>query len=242
METNEKLKKQAVELRLGGLSYGEIRNKISVPKSTLSSWLKNIALKPKDRKRLYAKVSKYLAQGPYSQKERRAREVENILKEAKDEIDLPLSLETTRMMGAMLYWAEGRKKNGGLELTNSDPLLIYFFVKWLEEIFSMPASGLRMRLNIYSQQNEGQLKKFWSKLTGIPLSNFGKSFVKPPNKFFKKNNLYYGTARVEVPKGGNKKHRIHGWIQKALQDLHPNIDSIERQWTSLKEVKRPVNI
>src|SRR3989344_1985842 len=241
METNEKMKKQAVELRLGGLSYGEIRSKISVPKSTLSSWLKNIALKPKDRKRLYAKVSKYLAQGPYSQKERRAREIENILKEAKDEIALPLSLETTRMMGAMLYWAEGRKKNGGLELTNSDPLLIYFFVKWLEEIFRMPASGLRMRLNIYSQQNERELKKFWSKLTGIPLSNFGKSFVKPPNKFFKKNNLYHGTARVEVPKGGNKKHRLYGWIHRALEDLHPDIELIERKWESLKEVKRPIN-
>ncbi len=242
MNINQELKRKAIELRRKGLSYGEIQKKIFVPKSTLSNWLKNIPLKPADRKRLYAKVSKYLARGPFSQKERRAKEIENILNEAKNEILLPLSPETLKMMGAMLYWAEGRKKNGGLELTNSDPLLIYFFVKWLEEIFSIPASGLRMRLNIYPQQDEEKLKEFWSNLTKIPMNGFRKSFVKPPNKFFKKNNLYYGTARIEVPKSGNKKHRIHGWIYKALHNLHPKIDSIERKWVSLKEVKRPINI
>ena len=242
MQTNEIQKRKALKLRLQGLSYGEIKEKISVSKSTLSSWLKTVALKPRDRKRLYAKVAKYLAKGPYSQKERRAKEVEQILSEAKDEIVLPLSKETLRMMGAMLYWAEGRKKKGGLELTNSDPMLIYFFVKWLEEIFNIPASGLKMRLNIYPQQDEMSLKKFWSKLTGIPLTSFGKTFVKPPNTFFKKNNSYYGTARIEVPKGGDKKHRIHGWISKALSELHPNIESIERKWASLKKVVRPVNI
>lgn len=236
------LKNKAIELRRKGFSYGEIKKKINVAKSSLSLWLKYIPLSQKHRKRLYTKQIKILARGPNSQKERRAREIDIIINEAKNEITLPLSTETLRMMGSMLYWAEGRKMKGMMELTNSDPVLILFFVRWLNKIFNISAKDLKMRLNIYPQQQETKIKEFWSELTGIPVENFGKSFIKPPNKFFKKNNLYYGTARIEVPKSVDKKHKIHGWIQKALEDIHPEINLIERKWASLKEVKRPVNI
>ncbi len=236
------LKNQAVKLRRKGLSYSEIGKEISVAKSSLSLWLKDIKLNPKHRKRLYTKQLIVLAKGPNSQKERRAREIECIVNEAKKEVVFPPSFESLRLMGAMLYWAEGRKMKGGMELTNSDPLLILFFVNWLNRVFDVPAKNLRMRLNIYSQQEEIKVKEFWSELTGIPLNNFRKSFIKPANKFFKKNTLYYGTARVEIPKSVDKKHRLHGWIYKALNDLHPTIESVGRKWTSLKEAKRPVNI
>ncbi|MFH0791825.1 MAG: hypothetical protein V1905_01250 [bacterium] len=236
------LKNQAIKLRRKGLSYGEIGKEINVAKSSLSFWLKDIKLNPEHRKRLYTKQVIILAKGPNSQKERREREIEDIINEAKKEVTLPLSFESLRLMGAMLYWAEGRKMKGGMELTNSDPLLILFFVNWLDKVFGIPAKNLRMRINIYSQQEEIKIKRFWSDLTGIPLNNFRKSFVKPVNKFFKKNTLYYGTARIEVPKSVDKKHRLHGWIYKALSGFHPAVESVERKWISLKEVKRPVNI
>lgn len=237
-----KLKNKAIQLRKKGLSYNEIRNQIGVAKSSLSLWLKDIELEEKHKARLYTKQVEVLTRGPSSQKERRAKEIEVILAAAKSEIVTPFKTETLRMMGTMLYWAEGRKLKGGMELTNSDPLLISFFVKWLKDIFDINPWELRMRLNIYSQQNEDNLKKFWSDLTGIPLHNFRKSFVKPRNKFFKKNTLYYGTARIEVPKSTDKKHRLYGWIIKAMEDLHPKVDLVWRKWQSLKEAKRPVNI
>src|SRR3989344_5656358 len=236
------LKNQAIGLRKKGLSYNEIGKEVGVAKSSLSLWLKDIRLNSEHRKRLYTKQIRVLIEGSNSQKERRARQVEYIVNEAKKEVALPLSSETLKLMGAMLYWAEGRKMKGGMELTNSDPLLILFFVRWLDKLFRISAKDLRMRLNIYSKQEEVKVKKFWSELTGIPMNNFRKSFIKPANKFFKKNTLYYGTARIEVPKSVDRKHRLHGWIYKALSDLHPVIESIERKWTSLKEVKRPVNI
>ena len=242
MKSFNVLKNRAIKLRKKGLSYNEIKKEINVAKSSLSLWLRNIELNPEHRKRLYTKQIKILARGPSSQRERRAREIENIVSEAKSEIAFPLSSESLKLMGAMLYWAEGRKMKGGMELTNSDPLLILFFVRWIDKVFQIPAKDLRMRLNIYPQQKERKIKKFWSELTGIPLDNFRKSFIKPANKFFKKNTLYYGTARIEVPKSVDKKHRLHGWIYKALSDFHPTLESIERKWMSLKEVKRPVNL
>lgn len=98
-------------------------------------------------------------------------------------------------------------------------------------------------LNIYSQQNEMEVKRFWSDITGIPTENFGKTFVKPSNKGFKKNNLYYGTIKVYVPKGTDMRYKTLAWIQAALQDLIPTIELKILRWSHLKLIKRPpVNI
>src|SRR3989344_74475 len=103
------LKNKATKLRKSGLSYNEIRKEIGVSKSSLSLWLKDVPLNPEHKKRLYTKQIEVLSRGPNSQRERRIKEIEGIIKEAKNEIKLPIPLETLRLMGAMLYWAEGRK-------------------------------------------------------------------------------------------------------------------------------------
>jgi orotate phosphoribosyltransferase-like protein len=56
MERNYKsLKIKAIEFRKDGLSYGDIRKRLNVSKSTLSFWLKSITLSPELRKKLYAR-------------------------------------------------------------------------------------------------------------------------------------------------------------------------------------------
>ena len=161
--------------------------------------------------------------------------------ESARDITLPLSLESLRLMGAALYWAEG-SKTGMLQFTNSDPHLILFFVRWVDLMFQLKAHTLKGRLNIYPQQNEKAIKKFWSELTGIPLEHFGKSYVKPLSKNYKKNNLYYGTMRVEVPKSVNLKHRTFGWVQTALSSIAGEAAKTQKRWQSLTEVVRPVNL
>lgn len=241
MKDFKKLKIWAVRLRKRGYSYNEIRQRVPVAKSTLSLWLKELPLSIEHRQRLYTKNVLLLARGPNSQKERRKREVENIIRLARNEISLPLSQETFRLMGAALYWAEGSKTKK-FEFTNSDPSFIVFMIRWVEKIFGVPRKILRARLNMYPQQNEEQLKKFWSELTGVPLENFGKSFIKPPNKGHKKNNLYYGTIKILVPKGTDTRHRVFGWIEATLKDVEPKIKLATRRWVSLKETPRPINI
>lgn len=234
------LKTQALQLRKRGFSYNEIKKDIQVSKSTLSYWLKSVSLKAKDKKRLYTKQIEILSRGPKSIKERRAKEVNLIVQMAKNEIKQPISLESLRLMGACLYWAEGSKKKM-CEMTNSDPYLILFFVKWIEKIFKIKSKNLKARLNIYSQQDEIKIKKFWSELTGIPTKRFGKTFVKPLNKNYKKNNLYYGTIRIEVPKSVNLNYKISSWIDLIAVSLKPKIKLIKKRWRSL-EISRPVNL
>lgn len=237
----EPLKQKAIKLRKRGLSYGEIKKDVNVAKSTLSLWLKSIPLTPEQRKRLYTNSILNMARGAQSQRERRKREIQKILKESEKEIRLPLSFETYRLLGAGLYWAEGRKTSG-FGVTNSDPHFILFMVRWFERIFKISPRDLKAWLNIYPQQDDQELKQFWSQLTGIPFENFGKSFIKPANKGYKKNNLYYGTISIKVPKGTDMRYRVFGWVKAILKDVAPKVELIQKEWKSLKEVSRPANI
>ena len=232
---------KAVKLRKQGLSYNEIKKSVKVAKSTLSLWLKNIPLSAKHKKRLYTKQIVFLSRGAQSQKERRAREVKIIIENAEKEILPLLSIEAYRLMGAALYWAEG-SKGKMFEITNSDPSLILFMVWWLNKIIGIPPNKLRARLNIYPQQNEKSIKKFWADLTEIKLENFGKSYIKPLSTGYKKNNLYYGTIRIEVPKSVDLRYRTFGWITGSLKKLKLDAKIAQRKWVRLSKVDRPINL
>jgi hypothetical protein len=238
---NKKLKARAVRLRKKGLSYGQIKIRIKVSKSTLSFWLKSVALNFKQRQKLYTRQVGILNRGAQSQKQRREREIDQIIRQAIAEIPRPLSLCTYQLFGAALYWAEG-SKGRMFQMTNSDPQLILFWVKWLQKVFKLPSKILKARLNIYPQQNEKEIKQFWSDLTKIPVKNFGKSYIKPLSKNYKTNNLYYGTIRIEVPKSTDLRHRVYGWTQTALKDIAPRVKVVQRKWGSLEAVARPVNL
>jgi DNA-binding transcriptional ArsR family regulator len=241
MDEALKMKVEAINLRRMGKSYGEIRKEIGVAKSTLSYWLKDIPLKAVDRKRLYTKRIVNLSMGSKSQKERRSREVESILKKAREEAISNVSEEAYKLFGVALYWAEGSKEKG-FRITNSDPYLILFMVHWFEKVFKIKPNNLKAWLNIYRQQDDVKIKRFWSDLTGIPISNFGKSYIKPVNKGYKKNNLYYGTIGIYVTKGTDLKYKVNGWLQGFLQNLDPKVKSVYRKWGKLRNTTRPINL
>lgn len=231
----------AITLRREGKSYGEITQVLGVPKSTLSYWLKGIPLSPQLKERHYTARVRNLNKGAQSNRARREREITAIIEGAASEISSTLSREAYMLFGAALYWAEGTKR-GMLEFTNSDPLMIYFFVRWLEEVLAISPSTLKAKLNMYAQQDEQELKRFWSDLCGIPPEHFGKSYIKPPSKNVKGNTLYYGTIKVVVPKSMDAKLRIFGWIEGVMRKYQEDVRHIERKWTKLKNVARPVNL
>src|SRR3989344_889517 len=230
-------REQVRSLRKEGLSYGEISKRTGVSKSTVKYWCENIKLNQKDYARLYTKQISMLSRGPSSSHYRRQKEIEKIIQNAEKEIFLSKDSETYKLFGAALYWAEGNKVSD-FTITNSDPLLIKFMTQWFCNIFKVTTNQMKAHLNIYSQQNDSKLKKFWSDITGIPLKNFGKTFIKPLNKNYKKNNLYYGTIKVRVSKGTDFRHRVFGWINTILKDVKISVEITERKWYKLREYKR----
>lgn len=241
MKVREKDKRKAITLRRQGLSYTQIGAKLGVGKSTLSSWLKDVPLADKHRQRLYTARIKSLTYGPRSSKARRQKEVAEILEHARREMPGRLSRDELRLFGAALYWAEGTKK-GRLEITNSDPLLIVLMIDWITEMFGVPAKSLSGKLNVYAQQDENELRRFWADVTGIPLANFKKSYVKPASKNYKKNNLYYGTIKITVPKSTDMKYRTFGWIEGIVSPYEKKVRTVQRKWRHLERVERPINV
>lgn len=230
---SKRIKTQALSLRASGKSYKEIADELGVAKSTARLWTRNITLSPDAKKILYTSGVKKMMEGSLNARTRRLKEIEKIITDAREEINQPINDSSFKLLGAMLYWAEGNK-DGQFAIANSDPLLIKFIVEWMRIVFKSEYSDMKAHLNIYPQQNENEIKRFWSELTNIPLSNFGKTFVKPKNNNFKKNTLYHGTIRIRLIKSGNRLHQTFAWVRSLLADMEIDVDEVVTRWNTLK--------
>lgn len=204
--------------RRNGLSYGIIAKKFNLSKSTVSLWCRDIALSTEQQNKLTQNSRWILTLGAKHNHDCRTKEIEKIEKESSREID-KLSIDTFMIAGAMLYWAEGSKSKL-LAITNSDEKMIIFFLKWLEKFFKVNIkTDINAHLHIHNQEEDQEIKKYWSKLTGIPLKNFGKSFVKPKGTGRRKNILSHGIIRIRlVGKGStDKRIKIMSWVEKTYQ-------------------------
>lgn len=214
------VKERVKFLRRRGLSYNEIRKQVPIAKSTVSKWCKNITLTPEQLSALDAKsrLAKYTAglKGAKSNQIKRAKEIQEIKTIAKSEISL-LSKKEFKIAGLMLYWAEGHKSTF-VGISNSDPFLIRFMMKWFRQICKIPNSKFRAQLHLHSGQDERQMKKYWSKITNIPLAQFIKSYIKKEGTGHRKNILYNGTIRINIC-NMNLLHKIQGWLEATVSNV-----------------------
>ncbi len=100
--------------------------------------------------------------------------------------------------GVMIYWAEGwkDKRKQMLDFANSDPTMIRMYLKFLRDICGVNKDKLRVYLYCYANQNVVQIKKFWSKITGIPLLQFTKPYVRNDFREDKIGKMPYGLIHV----------------------------------------------
>ena len=211
-----KRKELVRNLRGQGLSYKEIRQRIpfTIAKSTISDWCKDIELTDKQKARLSAKYD-ILHRGAKANQVKRAEEIKQIRRLAEVEIS-PMNRNEFKLAGLMLYWAEGAKSRY-IDITNSDPLLIKFMITWLRNICRVPEERFRVSLHLHSGQNEEQIKKYWSKITNIPICQFNKSYIKKEGSGYRKNILYNGTIKIRVC-DSNLLHRVLGWIEGVTKN------------------------
>jgi len=99
--------------------------------------------------------------------------------------------------GLMLYWAEGWKKNSErISFSNSDPKMIKLFLKFLRELCGIYENRLRVVLHSYEDQSTLKLKRFWSKTTRIPLTQFNAAYVHKGKPGTYKKKSKYGTISL----------------------------------------------
>lgn len=201
-------------LRKQGLSYKEIRQSVPfyLAKSTISDWCKDIELTAEQKLRLSAKYDSQ-HRGAKANQIKRQKEIEKIRRDAKLEIS-PLTKKDFKIAGLMLYWAEGNKTQH-VGFSNSDPKTVKFMMEWFRQICGVPKRKIKAYLNLHSGQNENGIKKFWANITGLLISQFGKSYIKKEGTGHRKNILYNGTIRINIY-NSNLLHRILSWI-KAIR-------------------------
>jgi hypothetical protein len=75
---------------------------------------------------------------------------------------------------SLLYLGEGLKKDD-TSLANTDPLILNFFVHCLLNIFNVNISKIACELHLRADQNEQEIKIYWSNTLNIPLNQFKKT-------------------------------------------------------------------
>lgn len=206
-------REKAILLRKQGKSLRTISVELGVAKSSVSVWCKDIILSESRIKELMLRSSAP-QRGALANKVKRQKEVDLIRRAARIETLKLQGQDVKRLkdIGIALYWAEGAKAHA-VDFTNSNPEMLRLMMLWLRVICQVPDSKFRVSIYYHSGQNEEIMKKYWSEVTKVPLSQFHKSIFKKEGTGQRKNVLYNGTCKVRVH-DKNLLHRILTWIEQ----------------------------
>lgn len=191
------MRQKAIELRLEGKSFGQIKTVLNVSKSSLSIWLKNYPLSEKQLKALIK---------PNPIRYEKMRKTKALKKQKRlDEVYEKMSVKISKLsdrelfvVGLFLYWGEGTKSSESiLAFTNTDPDMVKFFVKWLN-LFGIDNKKMKARLHLYTDMNVEKETLFWSKYLNIKIDNFNKPQIKKSklSDITYKHGFGHGTCSV----------------------------------------------
>ena len=213
------LRIKAREMRSRGISLRTISKELSIAKSTAGLWTEDIILSvdqlEKIRKSWLKATESSRLKGSLMQKQRRLDLVKKM-----DDFGLnkfkKLNSNEFFASGIALYWAEGSKKTRKLELCNSDPKMILFMLKWFRKYFKIDTSrfSVRVAINEIHKKREGVVKKYWSDITKIPITQFRKTSYKKvkPHKVYANYDHYFGTLDLVVLKPGELYYKMLGLV------------------------------
>lgn len=190
-------KQKAIDLRKRGYSYSQIKEKLGISKSTLSGWLFDMPLSEDKIKELRDFSPQRIERYRNTMKNKKEARLNEVYKKVSKDIGT-FSKREIFLLGLFLYWGEGTKSaNSSTQLTNTNPAMIKFFIKWLE-LLGVSKKDLKVKLHLYSDMDIKKSITFWSKELKIPTSQFKKSYIKETSlkNITYKNGFGKGTCCV----------------------------------------------
>ena len=129
-----------------------------------------------------------------------------------------LTIRELKLVGAMIYWGEGRKVgNWTVSLANSDPLIIKVMMRFFREVCKVPEEKFRGHIHTFENASVYKAEKYWSLISGIPLAQFYKTYTKPSKGSLQKRQMLpYGTLDIYVH-DTKLFLTIKGWIEKIAE-------------------------
>lgn len=215
-------KDTAIKLRKQGYSYNYINKKTNIPKSTLSNWLSKIPHTPNEYS--LSKEKQARKQSGLVKTRQKNQSIEKAREMGKKDVG-SLSKRDVFMLGIGLYIGEGAKTQNIIRIINADPKIIKFAVKWFKDICKLSENNLTLAIHLYPDNNIEHCVNYWSKITNIPINQFGKTQIdkRVGKKVSKRGHLPYGTAHLTVRSGGKKEfgvflsRRIQTWMDEVLK-------------------------
>ncbi len=168
-------------MRRAGASYSQIKKKVSVSKSSLSLWLQGMSLSEERLRELGSNNAVRIER--YIETRRKTRETRWATVRARFAKEFPKFTNRELLIaGFFLYWGEGGKtKLATTTLSNTDPAVLLFFIKWLK-LLGVSKERLRVHVHLYTDMDIEKELHYWSKTLSLPLSAFRKPYVKKSNR------------------------------------------------------------
>ncbi len=148
------------------------------------------------------------------------QKIEKLKQEGAREVGV-LDKRELFLAGLGLYWGEGYKYGSGeVGFTNSDPVAIRFFIKWVKIVYKVRQEDFicRVTINETHQKRVREIEALWSKITGIPLKSFTRAalIATKTKKKYANEKTYLGTLRVKVRRGTDLHRRIMGALEHLM--------------------------
>ena len=109
------------------------------------------------------------------------------------------------IMALTIWWCEGAKARRDfrwlnaylypVEVTNTDPKIIKIFIDYIKKVFKLTGKEIKGQLQIHEGDDKDNLENFWSKQTGIPITQFNKTIIRKKGSRYKKTK---GTFKVRL--------------------------------------------
>ena len=216
-------KQKAIKLRQSGKSYNQITKLLGIPKSTLSTWLKDLPLTSEASAKIISQgnfiaIKKLIKRNKQQSEIAKARH-KDIKNKAKNEA-VKFLKDPLFIAGISLYWAEGYKKGWNksnwksIDFTNSDPDMIKLMMNFFKKFLKINKNDIKIQITGHENGDIGKYINFWQNLTGVPRNNFFKPFLRTSKSSKKKtkSKLEYGTIHLRINRVESF-FKLYGWME-----------------------------
>ncbi|MBI2041939.1 MAG: helix-turn-helix domain-containing protein [Candidatus Nealsonbacteria bacterium] len=193
-------REKSLALRKQGMSYSQIKKILKVSKSTLSLWLRKYPLSKQRIRELRDWNEQRIERCRETKRSKKEERLKSYYREQR-KIIFPINKRELYLAGLFLYWGEGSKyKIAELSVSNSDPSVIRFFIRWLVVALKIPKIKMKIQLQLYNDMNIDKELQFWSKIIEIPISQFNKPYIKKTsiNRINHKGGFGHGTCQARI--------------------------------------------
>ncbi len=218
----------ARNMREKGISVVVIARKLSVSKSSVSEWCRDIILSEAqfEKLRKNSGVSLTTGQRMGAEANKRKRLDAIYLAEAWGRgIVKNISDRELLLIATALYWSEGSKsdRTSGFIFVNSDPEMILVMKLFLIRVLNIHSKDIvcSIQINRIHEERIEMVLNFWEKLLDLPSNQFRKPYYinTKVNKVYQNYKNYYGVCRLIVRKGTNLKYRMLALIKGVKENI-----------------------